>query len=118
MLIEQNLLFVLEHEGKAKLAVFRTRLLQTEWIPLQELTIKLAGLNLDVVWENIIIQIGGVEMEQGNTLDKQLAIDKERVKLRQKIGQLERQARSEKQPRRKFELVQEVKDLRQKLTAD
>jgi hypothetical protein len=110
-LIEQNMLFVLEHEGKARLAVFRTRLLQTEWIPLQGLTIRLTGLNLDAVWENIIIQISGVEVEQGNTLEEQIMINEERVKLRQKIEQLERQARSEKQPRRKFELVQQFRSL-------
>lgn len=115
-LIEQNMLFVLEYEGKARLAVFRARLLQSEWVPLEELAITLSGLNLDAVWENIIIQIGGVQIEQGNTLDEQLAIDEERAKLKRKIDQLERQARREKQPRRKFELVQEVKQLKEKLT--
>lgn len=107
-LIEQNMLFVLEYEGKARLAVFRTRLLQSEWVPLEELTITLSGWNLDAVWENIIIQIGGVQIEQGNTLDEQLMIDEERAKLKRKIEQLERQARREKQPRRKFELAQEI----------
>ena len=111
-LIEQNMLFVLEFEGKARLAVFRTKFFQTEWIPFQELTIKLGGLNLDTVWENIIIQIGGVEMEQGNTLNEQIRIDEEQVRLQQKINKLERQARTEKQPRRKFDLAQEANRLK------
>lgn len=115
-LIDQNMLFVIEYEGKARLAVFRTRLLQTEWIPVQELSIKQTGLNLDSLWDNIIIQIGNVTIEQGNTLDQQLAIDEEREKLRRQIERLERRVRSEKQPRRKFEMVQEVKVLRQRLT--
>jgi hypothetical protein len=114
-LIEQKMLYVLECEGKARLAVYRTKLLQSEWVPLEELTITLSGLNLDAVWENIIIQIGGVEMEQGNTLDEQLRIDEERAKLKRKIEQLERKARIEKQPRRKFELVQEVNKLKNEL---
>jgi hypothetical protein len=110
-LIDQNMLFSLEYEGKARLAVFRTRLLHSKWIPIQELNIKLTGLNLDAVWENIIAQVGNVEIEQGRTLDEQLVIDEEREKLRRQIERLERQARSEKQPRRKFELVQEIKRL-------
>lgn len=114
-LINQSMLFVLEHEGKARLAVFRTRLLQTEWLPVQELSIKLTGLNLDAVWENIIIQVGNVDVEQGNALDEQLAIDEEREKLRRQIEKMERRARSERQPRRKFELVKEVRVLRHKL---
>lgn len=115
-IINQSMLFVLEYEGQARLAVFRTRLLQAEWVPAQELGIKLTGLNLDAVWENIIIQVGDVEIEQGNTLDQQLAIDEEREKLKRQIDKLERRARSEKQPRRKLEMVQEVKVLRQRLT--
>lgn len=114
-LIEQNLLFVLEYEDKARLAVFHTKLLQSCWVPLEELTIALLGLNLDAVWENIIIQIGDVKIEQGNTLDEQLRIDEKRAKLRRKIEQLERRARSEKQPRKKFELAQEAKLLKRKL---
>ena len=55
--------------------------------------------------------MGNVEIEQGRTLDEQLVIDEEREKLRRQIERLERQARSEKQPRRKFELVQEIKRL-------
>ena len=43
-LIDQNMLFSLEYEGKARLAVFRTRLLHSKWIPIQELNIKLWGM--------------------------------------------------------------------------
>ncbi|GHV14260.1 hypothetical protein FACS1894219_10130 [Clostridia bacterium] len=111
-LIPQNMLFVLEHEDKARLATFRTKVIQTEWKPLEEWEIKLTGLNLDSVWENIIVQIGDVEITEGNTLDDQLAADEERAKLLRRIEQLEKQARSEKQPRRKWELVEEVKRLK------
>ncbi len=117
-LIDQNMLFILEHEGKARLAVFHTKLLQSDWIPLQELTITLTGPNLDKVWENIIIQVGSVKVEQGNTLDEQIAIDEERAKIRRQIDKLERQARNEKQPRRKFELAQEVNRLRKEQIND
>ena len=61
---------------------------------------------------NIIVQIGGIEIAEGKTLDEQLATDGERDKLLKKIELLERQARSERQPRRKWELVEEIKHLK------
>ena len=114
-LIGQNLLFVLEYEGQARLAVYHTKLLQSDWIPLEEVVIKLSGLDLDAVWENIVILAGGVKVEAGYTLDEQIMADEEREKLRRKINKLERLARNEKQPRRKFELVQEVRKMVNKL---
>jgi len=115
-LIDQNMLFVLEYEGMARLAVCRTsKVVQSDWKPLDECDIRLAGLNLEAVWENLIVQIGGVEIAEGKTLDEQLAVDEEREKLLKKIDRLEKQARSEKQPRRKWELVGEIKDIKQKM---
>lgn len=111
-LIEQRMLFVLQSGERAKLAVFHGKLHQTDWMPTDGLQIELQGLNFDTVWENIVVQVNGVEIEQGRTLEEQLEIDEHRQKLEKQINALERQARAEKQPRRKFELVQEIKKLK------
>ncbi|GHT97219.1 hypothetical protein FACS1894142_1280 [Spirochaetia bacterium] len=112
-LIEQNMLFVLEHDSMARLAVFRAGMVvESGEKPLNDWRISLTGLNFDSVWDNIIIQIGGVTVAEGNTLDEQLAADEECAKLNRRIDQLEKQARSEKQPRRKWELAEEVKKLK------
>ena len=66
-LIPQNMLLVLECGGEAKLATYHTKLMQTEWKRKEDLSIDLKGLNLDAVWENIIVQIGGITVAQGNT---------------------------------------------------
>ena len=58
-LIPQNILFVLEFEGQSKLAVYRTKLMQTDWKPTESCTIELRGLNLDKVWENVIATLYG-----------------------------------------------------------
>ena len=76
-----------------------------------ELTLEIDGLNLDAVWDNFIIQVGGVELEQGNSLDEQIAVDERKEKLIKEIEKLEKQARNEKQPNKKFELVQKMKEL-------
>lgn len=111
-LIPQKMLFVLQYEEKARLAVYHTKLMQSDWKIVEELSIQLKGLNLDAVCENIIVQIGGIQIEQGNTLDEQLAIDERQQKLQKQIDSLEQQARAEKQPRRKYKLVQEIKELK------
>lgn len=107
-LIPQNMVMVLEYEGEAKLAVYRNKLMQTAWQPEEEMFIELKGLDLDAVWENIIIQIGGITIEQGRTLDEQISIDEQRAKLQKEIDRLEKLARAEKQPKKKFELYQEI----------
>jgi hypothetical protein len=112
-LIKQNLLFVLEHDGAARLAVFRAgKAFESGEKPLDDWNISLAGLNLDRVWENIIVQIGGITIAEGRTLDEQIAADEERAKTLRRIEQLEKQARAEKQPRRKWELAEEAKRLK------
>ena len=114
-LIPQNILFVLEFEGQSKLAIYHTKLMQTDWKSTDEQRIELQGLNLDKVWENIVIAIGGVNIEEGNTLDQQIETDEKRRKLEKEIEKLEKQARAELQPKKKFELVQEVKKMKNEL---
>ena len=111
-LIPQNILMVLSFEQEAKLAVYRTKLLQTQWMPKDEVTVQLKGLDLDAAWENIIIQIGGIQMQQGNTLEQQIALDEKRAKLQKEIARLEKLARAEKQPKKKYEIVQKIQKLK------
>jgi len=111
-LINQKMLFILEYDGKTRLAVYHNKLLQTNWKPNDEHKIKLKGLNIDTVWENIIIQVSGVKIEADRTLDEQLEHDEIRQKLQKQIDELERKAKIEKQPKRKFEIVQELQNFK------
>ena len=114
-LIPQNMLMVLECGGEVKLATYHSKLMQTEWKRKEDLSIELKGLNMDAVWENIIIQIGGIKMDQGNTLDEQIAVDEQRMKIQKEIDRLTKQAKNEKQPKKKFELAQQINKLKQEL---
>lgn len=107
-LIPQNMLLVLEYDGEAKLATYHTKLIQTDWKRKEDLSIELKGLNMDAVWENIIVQIGGITIEQGNTLDKQIAVNERRMKIQKEIDRLTKAAKIEKQPKKKFELAQKL----------
>ena len=114
-LIPQNILFVLEYENESRLAIYRTKVMQTAWMPTEEQKVELKGLNLNTVWENIVIAVGGVNIEKGNSLDEQIEINEKKQKLEKEIAKLEKQARAEKQPKKKFELVQAEKRLKEKL---
>ena len=114
-LFGQRLVMILEAEEHARLALWQTKLIMTEWAAPDTLRLPLSGLNLDRVWENIVLQIAGIEIEQGRTLDEQIAVSAQREKLLKEINKLEKQARAERQPKKKFELVQRIKKLEAEL---
>lgn len=114
-LIPQNMLMVLEFEDKCRLAVYRTKLLQSAWKKTADCTVQLNGTNLDAVWENIVTQVGDITVEEGNSLNEQIAVNDERAKLEKEIAKFEKLARAEKQPKKKFELAKQVKILKQNL---
>lgn len=114
-LIPQNILFILQYAKQAKLAVFQHKLIQSDWQAKEELHIELKGLNLDNVWQNIIQQVGKFNIEQGNSLEQQIIIADKRQKLILNIARLEKQARKELQPKKVFELVQKINQLKQEL---
>lgn len=114
-LINQKLVLVLQFENSAQLAVHHSKLFVTDWKPLEDLQLKLQGLNFAQVWTNVILQVSGLQIEKGNTLDKQLAINDARAKLNKQIELLKKKAWSERQPKKKFAYAQEVKVLERKL---
>lgn len=114
-LIPQNMVLLLEYDGQAKLAVYHTKLLQTPWSDPDTLSLAINGLNMDAVWENVIVQIGGIQVQEGNTLDQQIAQDEQKAKLEKEIARLQKQLWTEKQPKKKFEIVQRINTLKVKL---
>lgn len=114
-LIDQNMLLILECGNEAKLVTYYTKLMQTEWKRKDSLTVDIKGFNMDTVWENIIVQVGGMQVEQGNTLDEQIIIDEKRINLNKEIRSLKKRAKAEKQPKKKFELSQQINRLKREL---
>lgn len=114
-LINQSMVLVLECGAERRLAVYHTRLIQGEWMPADNCTLTLKGLNLDDVWNNIVVQIGSIEIQSGNSLEEQIVADEQRNKILNEIARLEAQARKEVQPKKKFELVQRIQQLKQGL---
>ncbi|MFR6102573.1 MAG: DUF4391 domain-containing protein [Christensenellales bacterium] len=114
-LFGQRLVMMLEYEGRQRLALWQGRLYLTEWADAGAWTLPLTGLNLDQAWEHIVAQIAGIDREPGRDLDEQLAQAAQREKLQKEIARLEKQARAERQPKKKFELVQKIKAKQQEM---
>lgn len=111
-LIDNNMILVLTYEGQSQVAIFHGKLIRTDWLPTAELRYQIRGLDFDAVWNDLIIQIGNIRMEEGHTLDEQIAADEQRAKIQKEIERLEKLARAETQPKKKFELVQQIQALR------
>ena len=106
---------LLEYDGQAKLAAYHTKLLQTPWKGPDSLSLAIEGLTMDAVWENVIVQIGGIHLQAGNTLDQQISQDEQKAKLEKEIERLQKLLWAEKQPKKKFELLQRIKTMEKKL---
>lgn len=76
------------------------------------ISLEVKGLSMDAVWKNVIVQIGAIQIQSGNTLEQQLIQDEQQAKLEKEIARLEKQERAEKQPKKKFELVQRINELK------
>lgn len=111
-LINQNMLLVLEYQDECRLAIYHTKLIQSEWQKTADCTVTLRGLDLSAVWQNIVTQVGGIQIEEGHSLEQQIAVDEQRAKIQKEIDRLEKLARKETQPKKKFELVQKIKELK------
>lgn len=114
-LIPQKMVLVLEHDDKMQLAVHHSRLLTSEWMNEDVVDIPILGLDFDKVWENIVAAVGGIVLDNAISIDEQLDKDWKRQQTEQKIAQLEKRARIEKQPRKKWELVAEIRRLEKEL---
>lgn len=111
-LIPQKMVFALQYGNQTQFAIFHTKLITSDWQSSENATLSLSGLNIDAVWENIVKDIGHIEVAAGNTLTEQIEVDDRQAKLLAQIETLERKMAKEKQPRRKRELFIEIKKLK------
>lgn len=114
-LIPQKLVLVLNFDGQQKVIVYyNKKMLQTDWRTINKGTLNLQGLNLDEVWEHIIMQIGDISLEQGKTLEEQIKENEYQQKLEKKIVALEKRVYAEKQPKKKLAIFNELQALKNK----
>ena len=114
-LIKQNMIFALVYKDMVRFAVVHEKLFVMDWEPLEDAALPLMGLDLDKVWENLVTTIGNFEVMEGVTIEEQIAFDGEKQKKIKAIESLEKKLRVERQPRKKFELYQQLCELKEQL---
>ena len=125
--IPYHILFVLTCEGKAQAWIgykeatasgnnaFKvSRYYHTDWIPEDELQFRVDGVNMDAVYENLVRQIAGDELQAdaGESLQASVARDERRRQLEKQIAALENKMRKEKQLNRRMEINAELKKMK------
>ena len=114
-LIPQKLVFALQFEEQTQFCIFHTQLQQSAWMPTAEAAIPLQGLSLDDAWNSIVATIGGLDAQAEESIEEQIIHREQREKLLRQIESLEKQCRTEKQTRKKYELHQQIIKLKEGL---
>lgn len=125
--IPYHILFLLEYEGRYRAVIgykeaaagktaFKVDRYSTDWLDEDDLPVHLEGLTLDAVYENFVRQIAGDALGAGENTSLKDSVEqqKQREQLEKQIAALEAKIRKEKQPKKKFELVQQMKSLQKK----
>jgi hypothetical protein len=115
-LIDQKMLFALQYDGNIKFAVYRAnKVLISDSRPINEWNFKLKGIDLKSMWDALVADIIKVEQIEGENLDEIIIHNELKEKLKKQIAGLEKKAMNEKQPRRKWELAEKIKKLKEEL---
>lgn len=124
--IPYHILFLLEYSGQycavigykesstsGKTAFKVDRYYSTDWMDEDSLPVHLEGLSMEAAYENFVRQIAGEVLadKNGTTLKECVEQQKQREQIDKQIAALEAKIRKEKQPKKKFELVQHLDSL-------
>lgn len=115
-LIDQYMIFALQYDDTVRFAVHRAnRVLMSENRPIDEWRFKLKGLNLKAAWDALVADIAKIETVENKELDEIIIQNEIKEKLKNQITMLEEKAMNERQPRRKWDIAEEIKQLKEKL---
>jgi hypothetical protein len=116
---KHKILFWLRFEDQGQLALYLNKLYKTEWQLLEAMLLEMKGFTLDEVWSGYVEQIALAEEPAHLTKEEPIAYrlrrQEDMLKLKKNIEQLEKAARAEKQPKKKFELAMQVQELMKEL---
>ncbi|MEF3317197.1 DUF4391 domain-containing protein [Peptoniphilus grossensis] len=114
-LFGQNILYILNYKDQYKLAISKDKLITSQWKKEEEIDLRLQGLNLSSIWDNLVIQVGDIEVEDGKTLEEQIEIDERREKLEKLITKTKKKMAREIQAKKKHQLFKELKKYKEEL---
>lgn len=124
--IPYHILFALVCEGKVQAWIcYKTvaevgssafkvsRYYHTGWMMEEELHLSIDGLNMDTIYESLVRQIAGnnLQTNSGESLKESIERDEKKTLLEKKVAALECKMRREKQLNRQMEMNAELKKL-------
>lgn len=122
--LHYHLIFILELEGQYQLwtgykeestnTAFKVgNYYHTDWVTEESFSLRIDGLNMDTVYENLVRQIAGDTLAQENSESLKETVDRQaaREKLEKDIEKLRAKIRKEKQFNRQVDLNKQLKAL-------
>ena len=128
--IPYHILFILTCDGKAQAwigykeaaasgsSAFKVnRYYHTDWMPEDELQLRIDGLNMDAVYESLVRQIAGdkLQADSGESLKESVERDEKIKDLKKQIEAIQGKIRKEKQLNVQMKLNGELKKLKKEL---
>lgn len=115
---KHKLVFILSFEDQQQLAMYSSKLYKTPWLPAEEMKLEARGQNIAAIWESFVEQIALIGEKPAAaelSIEERLRRQEKIAKLQKDIAKLERMTRKEIQPKKKFELYQQVQALKKQL---
>lgn len=128
--IPYHILFVLTYNEKAQAWIsykealagtanaFKVRCYyHTDWIPEDEMQLKVEGLGMDAIYESLVRQIAGdkLQMDSEKSLKEAIERNEKREQLEKQIAMLERKMLRERQLNRQMEIKTTLKQIKKEL---
>ena len=91
-----------------------SRYYHTDWMPEDELHLRIDGLNMDAVYESLVRQIAGdkLQTDSSESLKESVERDEKKKQLEKQIATLKSKMQREKQLNRQMEMNAKLKKLR------
>ncbi len=124
--IPYHTVFILTYEGESQLWIaYKEKTgseslsvgsyYHTDFMPSDTLSLNAEGLSLDEVYANLYYTISGLPKDFSKPLKDAIIDHEQRQKLEKEIERLEKQLRKENQPKKKFELYQQIQKMKKGL---
>lgn len=113
-----KILFLLKFGDEGQLALYYNKLYKSNWRLLSKINLETNGLNIRDIWKGYVEQIA---IQEEMTNNENLSVDEKLMKqevifnLKKEIDRLEKRARKEKQPTKRFELFTQLQKMKKKL---
>ena len=121
--IPYHTLFILTYEGESQLWIaYKEKTssdslsvgnyYHTAFAPSDNLNLSADGLSLDDIYAALFYQVSGIQKDFSKPLKEVITEHEQRLKLEREIERLEKQLKRETQPKKKFELHQQIQKIR------